>query len=193
VSDASSWPCWAKSLLAANTSGCPVPLGRGPHRWEPLPYSRGLPTSYFERGRFGRRTRRRALVGAIQLPAFAELSNTRRRGVGDVAMKVHQCCSAPRIDPTAWCPRPRSRSFPGGWQTCVRATKGWAKPSLLSFRGSGDCLDATHGGTRKRDAVVEFIFPTVWDIAAIRSPLVRKSGGLLYSFVPSGRYPEMRN
>jgi histidinol-phosphatase len=150
------------------------------HRWvvDPidgtLPYSRGLPY-------FGTlialedAPARRALVGVIQLPAFAELY-TAARGLGawcngsPVKVAPHRelsdsLLSVPEIQ------KFRLAGLAEGYERLVGVVR--------HFRGNGDCWMHAMAARGAVDAVVEFTLNR-WDIAATEV-LVEEAGGRFFT------------
>jgi histidinol-phosphatase len=139
-----------------------------------MPYSRGLPY-------FGTlialedAPARRALVGAIQLPAFAELY-TAARGLGaqcngtPIAVgprrELADCLiSAPEIQ------KFRLAGLAEGYERLAAAVR--------HFRGNGDCWMHAMAARGAVDAVVEFTLNR-WDIAATEV-LVEEAGGSFFT------------
>jgi histidinol-phosphatase len=139
-----------------------------------MPYSRGLP--YFGTlVAFEETGARRALAGAIQLPAFGELY-TAARGLGahcnGTAIKV-----APRRD-LADCmvSAPEIQKFrAAGLEAGYERLGGVVR----YFRGNGDCWMHAMAARGAVDAVVEFSLNR-WDIAATEV-IVEEAGGRFFT------------
>jgi histidinol-phosphatase len=139
-----------------------------------MPYSRGLP--YFGTlVAFEDVPARRALVGAIQLPAFSELY-TAGRGLGarcngspiSVAPRreLTDCMiSAPEIQ------KFRQAGLAEGYERLASVVR--------YFRGNGDCWMHAMAARGSVDAVVEFTLNR-WDIAATEV-LVEEAGGRFFT------------
>ena len=151
-----------------------------PYRWvvDPIdgtmPYSRGLP--YFGTlVAFEDVRARRALVGAIQLPAFAELY-TAGRGLGarcngtpvSVAPRrelVDCMVSAPEIQ------KFRVAGLEAGYERLGEVVR--------LFRGNGDCWMHAMAARGAVDAVIEFSLNR-WDVAATEV-IVEEAGGRFFT------------
>jgi histidinol-phosphatase len=139
-----------------------------------MPYSRGLP--YFGTlVAFEETDAKRALAGAIQLPAFGELY-TAARGLGAhcnaAAIKV-----APRRD-LADCmvSAPEIQKFRvAGLEEGYERLGG----AVRYFRGNGDCWMHAMAARGAVDAVVEFSLNR-WDIAATEV-IVEEAGGRFFT------------
>jgi histidinol-phosphatase len=139
-----------------------------------MPYSRGLP--YFGTlVAFEDVSARRALVGAIQLPAFAELY-TAARGIGAYCngspirvaprRELADCLvSAPEIQ------KFRLADLAEGYERLAGAVR--------HFRGNGDCWMHAMAARGAADAVVEFTLNR-WDIAATEV-IVEEAGGKFFT------------
>jgi histidinol-phosphatase len=139
-----------------------------------MPYSRGLP--YFGTlVAFEDVQARRALVGAIQLPAFSELY-TAGRGLGarcngsPISVAPHReltdcMISAPEIQ------KFRQAGLEEGYERLASAVR--------YFRGNGDCWMHAMAARGSVDAVVEFTLNR-WDIAATEV-LIEEAGGRFFT------------
>jgi histidinol-phosphatase len=139
-----------------------------------MPYSRGLP--YFGTlVALEDAPAKRALVGAIQLPAFAELY-TAARGLG-AHCNGTPISVAPRrdlIDCLICAPeiqKFRTAGLEEGYERLAAAVR--------HFRGNGDCWMHAMAARGAVDAVIEFTLNR-WDIAATEV-LVEEAGGSFFT------------